>query len=203
MVEGQKMSKSLGNFFTYRDLIAKGHTPRAIRYLLLSAPHHKQLNFTLEGLRGIEKVVKRLNNFKRSLTEVEPAAGSSHAIAEMIGRWRRRFEEALDNDLNTAEALAAIHGFERETNIAIEEKTIKADDQKELLALVDRFDSVFNIFGDVKQELLDSEVQALIDERQAARAAKNFARSDEIREQLTAMGIVLEDTKEGVRWRRN
>jgi cysteinyl-tRNA synthetase len=202
MVEGQKMSKSLGNFFTYRDLIAKGHTPRAIRYLLLSAPHHKQLNFTLEGMRGAETVVTRLNNFKRSLTEFEPGAGSSPAIAEMIERWRRRFEDALDDDLNTAEALAAIHGLERETNIAIDKKTIKADDQKALLALVDRFDSVFNVFGEVKQELLDSDIQALIDERQAARAAKNFARSDEIRNQLTEMGIILEDTKDGLRWRR-
>jgi cysteinyl-tRNA synthetase len=202
MVEGQKMSKKLGNFFTYRDLVAKGHTPRAIRYLLLSAPHHKQLNFTLEGLRGAEKVVERLNDFKKRLTELKPEAGSSPAVAELIEGSRRRFEEALDDDLNTAEALAAIHDFARETNVAMKGKSIKADDQKALLALVDRFDSVFNIFGEGKQELLDSEIQALIDERQAARAAKNFARSDEIRNQLTAMGVILEDTKEGVRWRR-
>ena len=202
MVEGQKMSKKLGNFFTYRDLVAKGHTPRAIRYLLLSAPHHKQLNFTLEGLRGAETVVERLNDFKRRLTELKPQAGSSPAIADLIESSRRRFEEALDDDLNTAEALAAIHDFARETNIAMKEEAIKADDQKAVLALVDRFDSVFNVFGEVKQELLDSEIQALIDERQAARAAKNFARSDEIRNQLTAMGIILEDTKDGLRWRR-
>jgi cysteinyl-tRNA synthetase len=202
MVEGQKMSKSLGNFFTYRDLVAKGHTPRAIRYLLLSAPHHKQLNFTLEGLRGAERVVERLNDFKKRLTELKPEAGSSPAVAELIEGSRRRFEEALDDDLNTAEALAAIHDFARETNVAMKGKSIKADDQKALLALIDRFDSVFNIFGEVKQELLDSDIQALIDERQAARAAKNFARSDEIRNQLTSMGIILEDTKEGVRWRR-
>ena len=202
MVEGQKMSKKLGNFFTYRDLVAKGHTPRAIRYLLLSAPHHKQLNFTLEGLRGAEKVVERLNDFKKRLTELKPEAGSSPAVAELIEGSRRRFEEALDDDLNTAEALAAIHDFARETNVAMKGKSIKADDQKALLALIDRFDSVFNIFGEGKQELLDSDIQALIDERQAARAAKNFARSDEIRNQLTAMGIILEDTKEGIRWRR-
>jgi cysteinyl-tRNA synthetase len=202
MVEGQKMSKSLGNFFTYRDLIARGHTPRAIRYLLLSAPHHKQLNFTLEGLRGAETTVERLNDFKKRLTEMKPEAGSSPAIAELIEGSRRRFEAALDDDLNTAGALAAIHDFARETNIAMMEETIKAEDQKALLALIDRFDSVFNVFGEIRQELLDSEVQALIDERQAARAAKKFARSDEIRNQLTAMGIILEDTKDGLRWRR-
>src|SRR5215510_15043266 len=202
MVEGQKMSKKLGNFFTYRDLVAKGHTPRAIRYLLLSAPHHKQLNFTLEGLRGAEITVERLNDFKKRLTELKPEAGSSPVVAELIEGSRRRFEEALDDDLNTAEALAAIHDFARETNIAMKEKSIKADDQKALLALVDRFDSVFNVFGEARQELLDSQIQALIDERQAARAAKNFARADEIRDQLTSMGIVIEDTQDGLRWRR-
>jgi cysteinyl-tRNA synthetase len=196
------MSKKLGNFFTYRDLVAKGHTPRAIRSLLLSAPHHKQLNFTLEGLRGAETTVERLNDFKKRLTELKPEAGSSPAVAELIEGSRRRFEEALDDDLNTAEALAAIHDFARETNVAMKEKSIKADDQKALLALVERFDSVFNVFGEARQELLDSEIQALIDERQAARAAKNFARADEIRDQLTSMGIVIEDTPDGLRWRR-
>src|SRR5262249_9067373 len=202
MVEGQKMSKKLGNFFTYRDLVAKGYTPRAIRYLLLSAPHHKQLNFTLEGLRGAEITVERLNDFKKRVTELKADPGSSPAIAELIECEQRRFEEALDDDLNTAEALAAIHDFVRETNTALARGAVKADDQKALLALVDRFDSVFNIFGEVKQELLDSEIQAMIDERQAARAAKNFARADEIRDQLTSIGIILEDTKEGLRWRR-
>jgi cysteinyl-tRNA synthetase len=202
MVEGQKMSKKLGNFFTFRDLVAKGHTPRAIRYLLLSAPHHKQLNFTLEGLRGAESTVERLNDFKRRLTELKTEEGSSPAIAELIEQSRRRFEEALDDDLNTAEALAAIHDFVRETNTAMAQGAVRAGDREALLAMVDRFDSVFNVFGEVKQELLDSEIQALIDERQAARAARNFARADEIRNHLTAMGIILEDTKEGLRWRR-
>ncbi len=202
MVEGQKMSKKLGNFFTFRDLVARGYTPRAIRYLLLSAPHHKQLNFTLEGLRGAESTVERLNVFKKRLTELKVESGSSPAIAELIERSQRRFELALDDDLNAAEALAAIHDFARETNIAMDQGAVREGDQKSLLALVDRFDSVFNIFGEIKQELLDSEIQALIDERQAARAAKNFARADEIRNQLVAMGIILEDTKEGLRWRR-
>jgi cysteinyl-tRNA synthetase len=202
MVEGQKMSKRLGNFYTFRDLVAVGHSPRAIRYLLLSAPHHKQLNFTLEGLRGAESTVERLNDFKKRLTELKAGAGGSPAIAELIERSRLRFETALDDDLNTAEALAAVHDFVRETNSALARGEVHAGDQASLLVLVDRFDSVFNIFGEVKQELLDSEVQALIDERQAARKAKNFARADEIRDQLTAMGILLEDTKDGLRWRR-
>ncbi len=202
MVEGEKMSKSKGNFYTFRDLVSKGHNPRAIRYLLLSAPHHKQLNFTLEGLRGAESTVERLNDFKRRLSELKSEPGSNAEIAGIIERARTHFGEALDDDLNTAEALAAIHDFARETNTAMAGGIIKSDDRKSLLELVDSFDSVFNVFGEVKQELLDSEVQALIDERQDARKAKNFARSDEIRNQLTEMGIILEDTKDGLRWRR-
>ncbi len=202
MVEGQKMSKSLGNFFTYRDLVAEGFTPRAIRYLLLSAPHHKQLNFTLKGLEGVEITVERLNAFRKRLMEYKSEAGASPSIAELIECSRKRFEEALDDDLNTAEALAAIHDFAREANTAMDKDAVKADDRKALIELVDRFDSVFNVFGEVKHELLDSEIQAMIDERQAARAAKDFARADEIRNQLIAMGIILEDTKAGLRWRR-
>jgi cysteinyl-tRNA synthetase len=202
MVEGQKMSKSLGNYFTFRDLVAKGYSPRAIRYLLLSAPHHKQLNFTLEGLRGAESTVERLNDFRRRLAELKPAAGASPGVAELIRNARTSFEGALDDDLNTAQALAAIHDFVRETNAAMAREEVRAEDQQALLALVDRFNAVFNVFGEVEHELLDSEIQALIDERQAARKARNFARSDEIRDQLTALGILLEDTKEGVRWRR-
>jgi cysteinyl-tRNA synthetase len=202
MVEGRKMSKKLGNQYTFRYLIAQGYTPRAIRYLLLSAPHHKQLNFTIDGLRGHERTVEGLNIFKRRLTETKAEPGSTPEIAGLVEQSQRRFEEALDDDLNTAEALAAIHDLVRETNTAMDRGLVKTGDQKALLELVDRFDSVFNIFGKVEQELLDSQIQALIDERQAARKAKNFARSDEIRDQLLARAIILEDTKEGVRWRR-
>ncbi len=202
MVEGEKMSKSKGNFYTFRDLVAKGHNPRAIRYLLLSAPHHKQLNFTLEGLRAAEKTVERLNDFKRRLTEMNLEEGRTPAIAELVGASRSRFDKALDDDLNTAEALAAIHDLVRETNTATARGAIKVDDRTALLSLIDSFDSIFNIFGEVKEELLDSEIQAMIDERQAARAAKDFARADEIRNQLTSLGIILEDTKDGSRWHR-
>jgi cysteinyl-tRNA synthetase len=202
MVEGQKMSKRLGNYYTFRDLVKLGHTPRAIRYLLLSAPHHKQLNFTLEGLRGAESTVERLNDFRKRLTEIRTEGEAAPAISELLERSRQRFEAALDDDLNTAEALAAIHDFVRETNTAMAAGQITAAAAQRLLELVARFDSVFGIFGEVKQELLDSEIQALIDERQAARQARNFARADEIRQLLTERGILLEDTKDGVRWRR-
>ncbi|HMV46391.1 MAG TPA: cysteine--tRNA ligase [Blastocatellia bacterium] len=202
MVEGQKMSKRLGNYYTFRDLMAQGYTPRAIRYLLLSAPHHKQLNFTLEGLRGAESTVARLNDFKQRLTELQPEEGSTPAIARMAELSLKLFEDSMDEDLNTAEALAAVHDFVRETNSSMAAGAIKSEDKALLLAAIDRFDSVFGVFGEAKKEMLDSDIQALIDERQAARKAKNFARSDEIRNQLTELGIILEDTKDGVRWRR-
>jgi len=133
---------------------------------------------------------------------LKPGAGANPALAELVARSQQRFEEALDEDLNTAEALAAMHDFVRETNTALAKEEVRADDQTNLMNLVERFDAVFNIFGEVKQELLDSDIHVLIDERQDARKAKNFARADELRQQLTALGILLEDTKDGVRWRR-
>jgi cysteinyl-tRNA synthetase len=129
-------------------------------------------------------------------------AGATPALTKLIARAQSGFEEALDDDLNTAEALAALHDFVRETNGALARSEVKAHDQQMLLELVERFDTVFNIFGEAKQEWLDSQIQALIDERQAARQAKNFARSDQIRDLLAAQGIILEDTKDGMRWRR-
>lgn len=202
LAEGEKMSKSKGNYYTVRDLIKQGFTPRAIRYLLLTAQHQKQFNFTLDGLRGAESTIERLNDFKRRLTELQPETGSTAALAGLVERTQQRFEAALNDDLNVPEALAAVHDFVRETNTALAQGSVKAGDQTTLLALIDCLDSVFNIFGEVKQELLDSEIQALIDERQAARKSKNFARADEIRNQLTELGIILEDTKDGLRWRR-
>jgi cysteinyl-tRNA synthetase len=203
MVEGEKMSKSKGNYYTFRDLVKMGHTPRAIRYQLLSAPHRKQFNFTLEGLRGAEGTVSRLNDFRRRVSELNCAEGETAATQALVEAARTEFTRALDDDLNTAEALAAIHTLVREINLAMTRAEVRGADKTAILAAVDGFDSVFGVFGEVRQELLDSEIQALIDERQASRARRNFARADEIREQLSSLGIALEDTKEGVRWRRS
>ncbi|NBO66287.1 MAG: cysteine--tRNA ligase, partial [Acidobacteria bacterium] len=193
--------KSKGNFYTYRDLVAMGHRPRAIRYLLLSAPHHKQLNFTIEGLQGAEITIDRLNDFRRRLSELVPAEGEE-SVPGMIAETERRFNEAMDDDLNTAGALAAVHDFVRETNSLLAQGAVGTEGKKALQAQVDRFDLVFNIFGPAETELLDAEIQSLIDERQEARRSRNFVRSDEIRDLLTARGIILEDTRDGVRWRR-
>jgi len=202
LAEGEKMSKSKGNYYTVRGLVDQGFSHRAIRYMLLSAQHLKQFNFTLEGLRGAETTVARLQDFRLRLREAKCNPGSNPAMPVLSKRALARFEAALDDDLNVAEALAAIHDFVREVNIALADGTIKDDDQQEMLSVVAKFDAVFHIFGDARQEMLDDEIQALVDERQVARKAKNFARSDEIRNLLAEKGIILEDTKDGVRWKR-
>jgi cysteinyl-tRNA synthetase len=202
LAEGEKMSKSKGNYYTVRGLIEQGFSHRAIRYVLLSAQHLKQFNFTLEGLRGAETTVARLQDFRQRLREANCNPGSNPALPVLSKRARQRFEEALDDDLNVPEALAAMHDFVREVNIALADGTIKADDQRAMLDAVAQFDAVFHIFGAETQEMLEDEIQALVNERQAARKAKNFARSDEIRNLLAEKGIILEDTKDGMRWKR-
>ena len=201
-INGESMSKSKGNYYTLRDLTEQGFTTAAVRYALVSAPYRKQYNFTLDGLRGIEKTVAGLQDFRRRLAEARVEAGSNPEMKAAAARALEQFEAGLDDDLNTSVALAAIHDLTREVNTALADCRLRADDQRDLLELVARFDSVFNIFGSSQAELLDAEIQALIDERQEARRRRDFARADEIRDELGARGIVLEDTRDGVRWKR-
>ncbi|HVF56134.1 MAG TPA: cysteine--tRNA ligase [Pyrinomonadaceae bacterium] len=201
-VEGESMSKSKGNYYTFRDLTAKGFDPVAIRYLLLSVPYRKQLNFTLEGLRGAEKTVASLRDFHTRLADARTEPGSNPELRAVASAALKDFEAGLDDDLNTSVALAAIHNLSREVNKAIDNCALRADDQRDILDLIGRFDSVLNIFGSGSREMLDAEIQALIDERQDARHRRDFARADGIRDELAARGIVLEDTRDGVRWKR-
>jgi cysteinyl-tRNA synthetase len=201
-IDGETMSKSKGNYYTLRDLVAKGFTPSAIRYALLSVPYRKQLNFTLDGLRGIEKTVAGLQDFNARLAEARTEPGSTPALRAATARALEEFEAGLDDDLNTSVALAAIHNLTREVNTALNCEGLRTDDQRDLLELIRRFDSVLNIFGQPQREMLDTEIQALIDDRQEARRRRDFARADQIRDQLLERGIVLEDTRDGVRWKR-
>jgi cysteinyl-tRNA synthetase len=201
-VEGETMSKSKGNFYTFRDLREKGFDPIAIRYLLLSVPYRKQLNFTFEGLRGAEKTVESLRDFRTRLREARTEPGSNPTLKAAITRALEEFEAGMDDDLNTSVALAAVHNLTREANRALDACSVREDDRRAILDLVGRFDSVLGVFGPERQEMLDSEVQALIDERQEARRRRDFKRADELRDRLTELGIVLEDTRDGVRWKR-
>jgi cysteinyl-tRNA synthetase len=201
-VDGETMSKSKGNFYTFRDITAKGFSAAAIRYFLLSVPHNKQLNFTFDALSGAEKTVASLRDFRARLREAKTEPGKNEKLSEAAARALREFEAGMDDDLNTSIALAAVHNLSREVNTALARKQVKAEDQRELLDAIDRFDTVLNIFGEQQREMLDSEIQSLIDERQEARRRRDFGRADEIRDDLSSRGIILEDTKDGVRWKR-
>ncbi len=201
-VEGETMSKSLGNYYTFRDLIVKGNSAAAIRYLLLSVPYHKQLNFTFETLQGAENTIERLRDFRKRLNEAKLSDGTNESIQKVSANAINDFEAAMDDNLNTSVALAALHNIVREINTALAEESLREDDRKSVLEVIEKIDSVLNIFGEEKAEMLDAEIEDLIEERQAARRNRNFARSDEIRDLLAGKGIVLEDTKDGVRWKR-
>ena len=201
-VDGETMSKSKGNYYTYRDVAAKGFSAGAVRYFLLSVPHNKQLNFTFEALAGAERTVASLRDFRARLSEAKTEPGRNEKLTETAARVLQEFEAGMDDDFNTSIALAAVHNFSREVNTALARKQVRTDNQQELLAAIDRIDTVLNIFGEQKREMLDSEVQSLIDERQEARRRRDFGRADEIRDELANRGIILEDTKDGVRWKR-
>src|SRR5271166_2105472 len=232
LVEGEKMSKSLGNFYTLRDLVLKGHRPSSIRYLLTSVPYRNQLNFTFDGLKQAAVSVERLINFRQRLTAGVFPSGSCAEIRSLSGETMDRMKNALDDDLNTAQAQAALFEMVRSANAALDAGGIKKDDVPPLLRVLEKFDEVFAVLKDddvpkMKQvldwamtegrekdisvelreavqsgQLSDTDIEKKISEMEAARKARNFKVSDALRAELTAAGIVIENTKEGVRWRR-
>jgi cysteinyl-tRNA synthetase len=200
LVNGQKMAKSLGNYFTLRDLLARGYTPAAIRFLLLSAHYRDRLNFTFEGLMHAENTVRRLQEFNVRISTAKPSS-SEDRLVESVGEYRRRFEEAMDNDLNTPAALAAFFEFMREVNKALDEGKVSQKDLDSCRAFVNSFNSIFNVIPPYEGRL-EPELEALIKEREEARRRKDWATADKIREELRRRGVLLEDTPQGVRWRR-
>jgi cysteinyl-tRNA synthetase len=204
LVAEEKMSKSLGNFFTLRDLVGQGHHPDAIRYLLTSVPYRKKLNFSVDGLEAAAASVERLRNYKLRLETSAFPAGESATLTERAAQARRHFEESLDDDLNTAEALGAVFEYIRDTNTAMDSGAFHAGDVAAARDLLARFDTVFDVLEPRLEQgsLSEAEIQALIDERTSARKSRNFARADQIRQELLDKGVILEDTKDGVRWKR-
>jgi len=201
-IDDVTMSKSKGNFFTYRDLREQGYSSLAMRYLLLSVPYNKQLNFTFEGLQGAETTVERLRNFRGLVKDSNGGEGSDLEVRAMADKSLADFEAALDDDLNTSAALAAVHNLVRDINTVNAAGRLLAGDRDAVLEAIGKFDSVLGVFGAETEELLESDIEQLIEERNEARRQRNFARSDEIRDELAVKGIVLEDTKDGVRWKR-
>jgi cysteinyl-tRNA synthetase len=204
MVEGQKMSKSLGNYFTLRDVLARGYAPEAIRYLLASVPYRKQLNFTFDGLKSAASAIERLRNFKLRLETEKFPEGTGDGQAARAAEALAAFEASLDEDLNTAEALAAVFEYVRDANTAIAVGSFRAGDARAALDLLHRFDAVFDVLAPSNQTsgIPDSEVESLVAERTAAKQTRNFARADQIRVQLLELGVIIEDTRSGVRWKR-
>jgi len=232
LVEGEKMSKSLGNFFTLRDLVLKGHKPSSIRYLLASVPYRNQLNFTFDGLKQAAVSVDRLRNFRLRLSAGQFPAGSTEAMAQLARETTERMKAALDDDLNTAQAQGAIFDMVRKANAAFDAGQMRKDDVRPLLAALEKFDEIFAVLKDddapkMKSvldwakaeerekdisselreavgsgELSDADIDKKIAEMNAARAARNFKASDALRAELTSAGIIIEQTKDGVRWRR-
>jgi cysteinyl-tRNA synthetase len=232
LVEGEKMSKSLGNFFTVRDLILKGHRPSAIRYLLASVPYRHQLNFTFDGLQQAAASVERLRGFRQRISTGSFPEGSSLSMSTLASETSQRLTDALADDLNTAQAQAAVFEMIRAANAAIDSGEMKRGNTGGLLATLDQFDEIFDVLKDddtqkmqrildwakaegrekdISPQMLDAlrsaglsddEVNRKIEQMVKARAARDFATSDAIRAELTAQGILIEQTKEGVRWRR-
>ncbi len=236
LVEGQKMSKSLGNFFTVRDLVLRGHKPSSIRWLLTQVPYRNQFNFTFDGLKSAASSVEKLRNFRFRLTSTQFPAGSTPPMAQLADETVARMKSALDDDLNTAEAQAAMFDMLRKANTALDAGDVRAevrqDDVKPLLCALEKFDEIFGVLKDDDQpkmkaildwaraegrekeispelmeiagsaQLADEQVNRKLAEMEAARKARNFKTSDALRAELTAAGIIVENTKDGVRWRR-
>ena len=232
LVEGEKMSKSLGNFFTLRDLVLKGHKPSSIRFLLASVPYRNQLNFTFDGLKQAAVSVERLRNFQSRLQSSQFSQGTNETMTELARETVNRFRAGMEDDLNTAQAQAAVFDMVRKANAAIDAGQLKKDDPAALIDVLQKFDQIFAVLKDdetekmkkilnwarsenrqkdvsdtlVKtvdaQQLSDAEIEQKIAEMEQARRSRNFQSSDAIRADLTAAGIVVENTKDGVRWKR-
>lgn len=200
-INNEKMSKSLGNFFTVRE-IAEKYPLQVIRFFMLSAHYRSPLNFSAElveasknGLERILTAVDRLKSINGTDGEVDKAADDE------MDAFVKKYEDAMDDDLNTADAISVIFELVKYANVNVTEESSKATVEL-VLNTIEKLCDILGIITEKKEEILDSDIEALIEERQAARKSKNFARADEIRDQLSSMGIILEDTREGVKWKR-
>lgn len=199
IVNGEKMSKSLGNFYTLRDLINKGYKPAAIRYQLLSTHYRQELNFTESELKQIPNTLQRLYDMQEKLSK---ANGDDNAqVEKILQHLLVQFEKSLDDDLNISGALGALFDFTRDINKLLMTNAVSKEDAKKALKVLEDIDQVLGFLKYEKGEL-DSDIDALVKQREEARAAKDFATSDKIRDDLKEKGIILEDTPQGIRWKR-
>jgi len=202
LIDDETMSKSKGNFFTIPDILEKGHRPEAIRYLLAGSHYRKPLSFGFEGLQQAAAALERIQGLVQRLDEAE-GEGSEGPATEACTVAETTFRAALADDLNTPEALAALHGLVGRANALLAEGELTRTGAAAVRATLEGMDSVFGmLLPSAAGDQLSAEEQALFDERQGARRQREFARADEARARLDAMGIVLEDTRGATRWRR-
>jgi cysteinyl-tRNA synthetase len=201
LVEGKRMAKSFHNYYTLRDLTVKGYGPMAIRYLMISAHYRQQVNFTFDGLDAAHKTLERLTNFVRRLSETDgkPAGNKLEQLSEGV---QKGFEDAMDDDLNVSVALAYLFDFVRDVNNLLDNGEVSKEEGRKTCDLIIKFDKVLGVIGQVeRKDKLPKEAQELINRREEARKNRDWKTADQIRDQLRAMGIVIEDTAQGIRWR--
>ena len=202
LVDNQKMSKSLGNFYTLRDLLDQGFKPKGLRYALLATHYRQPMNFTLDGLHAAENAVQRLLDFRQALTRVDNLeAATDFDVKAVLQQTQERFEAALDDDLNISGALGAIFELVRTVNRAIDQQQLSTVDAQQVIAQMQRFDTVLGLL-EPDDEPMDSRAEALLLERQEARQRRDFARADAIRDELSQMGYTVEDSPQGSRLKR-
>jgi cysteinyl-tRNA synthetase len=229
LVDGRKMAKSEGNFYTLRDLLLKGYRASAIRLALISVPYHRQLNFTFDSLVDATSAIDRLRTFRNRLTTASFPAGENPALEAAALEAREAYRNALSNDLNTADALARVFELVRTANTAMDKGEFLLGNREAILRVLADFDAVFDVIEDhdaepsrralawaeqsgrmadvapelvASQSISDAEVDALVAERNEAKKQRKFERADQIRAELAEKGIVIEDSKDGVRWKR-
>ncbi|HZD93893.1 MAG TPA: cysteine--tRNA ligase [Candidatus Sulfotelmatobacter sp.] len=226
LVEGEKMSKSTGNFYTLRDLLVKGHKASSIRFLLTSVPYRKQLNFTFAGLEQAAHSVERLRTFQSRMRMSQLPAGANPAAQEAATKAKQEMRAGMEDDLNTARASAAIFDMVREANTLADRGELREGDKTPLLEALQQFDEIFAVLKDddaakmkaamewarahgvigksdvMAHVISDEEIHQRVAERNAAKKARDFARADAIRKKLAEDGIILEDSKDGTRWKR-
>jgi cysteinyl-tRNA synthetase len=201
LVEGRKMAKRLGNFYTLRDLLKKECDPSAIRYLLLSTHYRQQFNFTFEGLEAAKSAIERLSNVMRRLQDAN-GTSSSEKASELISRIEKCFGDAMDDDLNVSMGLASLFDFVRDINNLLDANAVNKQEATRAYEFLSGVNKVLGVVGEIKKEpALPNEARELVTKREEARKAKDWKTADALRQQLKAMGIVIEDTAQGVRWR--
>jgi cysteinyl-tRNA synthetase len=200
LVDGKKMSKSWGNFYTLRDLISKGHEPLAFRYLCLSTHYRQKMNFTLDALAAAKQAMQRIQDCYGSLAN---ASGPKHnpSVHSSIDELKKEFNDALDDDLDTPRALAAVFEFIKAMNVLLADNALNKDDGMAARAALEEVDQVLGILR-TTAERLPKGAKQLIEQREAARKAKQWKKADQLREQLRELGVIIEDTPQGVRWKR-